>query len=71
MSFEQLEHQHSEEKKRKKLDTQRQEQFFLEQKIRNESSLLLQKLAANIALEFGINISEAQNLLEGNTKNSL
>ncbi len=71
MSFEQLEYQQREEKKKKNLESQRQEQFFLEQKIRNESSLLLQKLAANIASEFGINISEAQNLLEGNTKNSL
>lgn len=71
MSFEQSEQQEREQKRKKSLDTQKQEQFFLEQKIRNESSLLLQKLAANIASEFGINIADAQKLLEGNTKESL
>lgn len=71
MSFEQSEQQEREQKRKKSLDTQKQEQFFLEQKIRNESSLLLQKLAANIASEFGINIADAQKLLEGSTKESL
>ena len=71
MSFEQIEQQLREEKKKKSLDQERQTQFFLEKQIRNESTQMIQKLALEIAKEFWIDISKAKDLISGKTEDSL
>lgn len=71
MSFEQLETQDQERKKKKKLEDQKNEQFFLEKKIREESTELLQKLASQLASEFWIDITQAKQLISGSTEEAL
>jgi hypothetical protein len=71
MTFEQLDHQSREEKKKKNLEEQKRELFFLEKNIRGESSQMLQKLAQEIAQEFGIDISQAKELINGKTESGL
>ncbi len=72
MSFEQLDTQEQESKKKKKmLEYEKSQQFFSEKQILQESIDLLQKLALQIAQEFGIDISQAKKLIWEKTEDSL
>lgn len=72
MSFEQRDierNQREEEKKNRK--NQEKYDFFMQKKILSESSSLINKLAKEIAGEFGITISEAKNLISWEAWSSL
>lgn len=71
MSFEQLKVQENEEKKKKTLEQQRSEKFFEEKNVRQSSAELLQSLALQISQEFGIDLSQAKELLSNGTGSSL
>lgn len=72
MSFEQQEYTRNEEEKKKKtLEWEKREKFLLEKNIMRESSDLIQKLAREIATEFGIDIAKASELIESSTSHSL
>ena len=64
MTFEQLDNQQREkERKQKKLEQEKNEQFWLEKEVLRETSSLLHNLALKISEDFGIDISEAKNLI--------
>lgn len=68
MTFEQLDNQQREdEKKRKKLESEQSEQFWLEKQILRETSDLLHNLALKISQDFWIDILEAKELIRWNT----
>lgn len=71
MSFEQHEINREYENTRKKKKLEKSEAFWFEKKILAESTRLLDDLAREIAGEFGISISEAKNLIESGTNQSL
>ena len=59
------------EKKRKRKELQEREDFFESQKLKNKTSLLLQSLAKEISVKFGIDIIEVKNLIENKTSSGL
>lgn len=72
MTFEELDiRRNDEEKKRKKLEQEKSEQFWLEKQILRETTDLLHDLALKISNEFGIDISEAKDLIQWDTLGSL
>ena len=72
MTFEQLDNQQRErERKQKKLEQEKNEQFWLEKEVLRETSSLLHNLALKISEDFGIDISEAKNLIRWSTSGDL
>ncbi|NDK09376.1 hypothetical protein GW846_01205 [Candidatus Gracilibacteria bacterium] len=71
MSFEQSEKNADSEKKRLKKESERHNDFLVEKRIMRESNALLEKLTAEIARDFGIDILQAQELILENTGKSL
>jgi len=72
MTFEQLDVQNNQEnKKKKQLEKEKTEDFWLEKKILRESSLLLEKLAKEIANDFWIDVSRAYELISSHANSSL
>lgn len=68
MSFEQLDNErNSQEKKRKKIESDKKQQFFLEKQILWETSNMLNSLARQISKEFWIDINEVKKLISGET----
>jgi len=63
MSIEQLDNEQRYRDKEKANKEKKKEEFWLEKEIHRESSELIAKLASQIAREFGIEISEAKNLI--------
>lgn len=72
MTFEELDIRYNEEeKKKKKLEQEKSEQFWLEKQILRETSDLLYDLALKISKEFGIDISQAKELIQWDTLGNL
>ena len=72
MSFEQLDNERwQEEKKKKQLEDEKREQFWLEKELYRETSSLLEKLALEISEEFWLSIIEVKKLISGDTLNDL
>lgn len=63
MSIEQRDNEKRYEKKSRDLEQKKKEEFWLEKEIYRESSELINTLAKEIAEKFGIEISEAKNLI--------
>jgi hypothetical protein len=71
MSIEQLDNEEYYQKKKKNLETQASQDFFESQKLLAETSTLLQSLAKDISLKFGIDIQQVKNLIENKTNSNL
>jgi len=68
MTFEQLDNQKKDrEKKEEKKQQEKNQQFWLEKQVLRETSSLLHDLALKISQDFGIDISEAKNLIQWST----
>ena len=68
MSFEQLDNErYNQEKKDKRREWEKRDQFWLEKQVFSETSNLLHDLASKISKEFGIDISQVKDLIRGNT----
>lgn len=71
MSIEQLDNEKRFEDKKKSLEAEKSERFWLEKQIRRESSELINKLAHKIAEEFWIEVSQAKNLISWEVSDDL
>jgi hypothetical protein len=72
MTFEQLDIQKKDsEKKKQDLEQEKTEQFWLEKQVLRETSDLLHSLAVKISEEFGIDITQAKELIRGDTSDDL
>lgn len=72
MSFEQLDHEHkAREEKKKKLEKEKTQEFWLEKQLLRETSDLLNKLAREISQEFWLTLWEVKNLISWDTSGGL
>lgn len=71
MSFEQQKNDDRDRERKKSLEQERSEAFWLEKQIYQESTDLLQKLALQISNDFGIGIGQAKELITETTWHSL
>ena len=72
MSFEQLDNErYAEDKKKKHLEKEKRDQFWLEKQVYSETSHLLHNLAQKISKEFGIDISQVKELIRWDTLGDL
>jgi len=71
MSFEQSNNEEIFDKKRRKKEENSRQDFFESQKLRLETSRLLQSLAQDISRKYGIDIVEVKRLIEDKTYSNL
>jgi len=71
MSFEQLSNEEFFDKKHKQKQKESQQEFFESQKLRLETSRLLQSLAQDISRKYGLDIVEVKRLIEDKTYSNL
>lgn len=71
MWIEQLDNEHRSREKQEKKESREAQDFFESQKLKAETSNLLQSLASQIAQEFWIDISEVKNLISSSTSGNL
>jgi len=72
MTFEQLDIQKKDsDKKKQDIEQEKTEQFWLEKQVLRETSDLLHSLAVKISQEFGIDITQAKELIRGDTSDDL
>lgn len=71
MSIEQSDNEAYFQKQKKKLEDTSSQDFFESQKLRAQTSDLLQSLAKEIAMKFGIDVREVKKLIENKTNANL
>jgi len=71
MNLEQSSNEDRYEKKKKKSREKLQLDFFESKKLVSETTHLLQKLAKDISVKYGIDISDVKNLIENKTASKL
>jgi len=71
MSIEQKDNEEYFHKRKKKLEDSSSQEFFESKKLRAQTSNLLQSLAKEIAIKFGIDVHEVKKLIENKTNTNL